>query len=293
MIKLIPDSNSKIKDMIFNTNVIAYYKSTCEKYTMGYVNTFITDMQTLITKLGILVANVDKDKPYISKCYTSIKYLCEKVLDNPNLIDTFEDIGLNSKGNENKHAISKNTNIDMQRCVSAYNNLVNRIADKYGLRELEKIIVRKNHQPSNNTKTSNNNFVKSPIQKSQTTQKKTGRPTETQTAKDENLKVKATLKKGEGRYEKGIFNKKEMINFILSISIENQNDLTIQKITAYIKGKDEKPYEKKISKNLDSITEFDLPTDIYGGNIEASIIVVYKIGLFKSKQIKITVSKNF
>ena len=43
----------------------------------------------------------------------------------------------------------------------------------------------------------------------------------------------------------------------------------------------------------DSTTEIDLPTSEFSGNIEASVVVTYKIGLFKTKQIKATVSKNF
>jgi hypothetical protein len=65
------------------------------------------------------------------------------VLDNPGLATTFNDIGLNKKGNQGKHDIAKNVNIDMLRCVTTYNNLVNRIADKYGLRSLKYMVVRK------------------------------------------------------------------------------------------------------------------------------------------------------
>ena len=78
------------------------------------------------------------------------------------------------------------------------------------------------------------------------------------------------------------------------VSIQNQEGLKISSITAYLKGKGDQ-LEKKLPAYLESTTEFDLPTDTYGGNIEASIVVVvvYKIGIFKTKQIKTTVSKNF
>jgi hypothetical protein len=128
MIKLIPNADAKIKQLIFENSVRAYYLSACERYAKGYVNAFITDMQILITKLGIMVSAVSNG-PSISYCYTSINYLCETVLDSPNLVSTFDDIGLNDKANHNKHSIAQNVNIDMLRCVTAYNNLVLRISD--------------------------------------------------------------------------------------------------------------------------------------------------------------------
>lgn len=288
MVKLAPDADAKIKKLIFENSVRAYYLSACERYAKGYVNAFITDMQILITKLGIMVSNVARG-PKIAYCYSSINYLCTTVLDNPGLIKTFDDIGLNDKGNHNKHTIAKNVNIEMLRCVTAYNNLVNRIADKYGLRSLEYMIIRKAHVEQSPHNQYNNNAIST---KPTPLQQKTGRPAESSSTVDGNLKLKATLERGDGRYTKGLFNKKRMVNFKLKVSIQNQEGLKISSITASIKGKGDK-FEKKLPTQLESTTEFDLPTDTYGGNIEASIVVVYKIGIFKSKQIKTTVSKNF
>ena len=295
MIRLISEADTKIKQLVYEDSVRAYYLSACERYAKGYVNAFITDMQILTTKLGIMVASVAAGpKTNISYCAQSISYLCSTVLDSPNLISTFNDIGLNDKGNHGKHDIARNVNIDMQRCVTAYNNLVNRIADKYGLRSLELMIVRKAHvdQPTYNAPRNVGNYAKPYTPKSAPVQHKTGRPAESGATVDGNLKLKATLEKGEGRYTKGIFNKKGMVNFKLRLSIQNQEGLKISSITAYLKGKGDQ-LEKKLPTYLESTTEFDLPTDTYGGNIEASIVVVYKIGIFKTKQIKTTVSKNF
>lgn len=295
MIRLIPGADAKIKQLVYENSVRAYYLSACERYAKGYVNAFITDMQILTTKLGIMVASVAAGpKTNISYCAQSISYLCSTVLDNPNLISTFNDIGLNDKGNHGKHDIARNVNIDMQRCVTAYNNLVNRIADKYGLRSLELMIVRKTHidQPAHNTPRNGGNYAKPYTPKPTPVQHKTGRPAESGATVDGNLKLKATLERGDGRYTKGIFNKKGMVNFRLRVSIQNQEGLKISSITAYLKGKGDQ-LEKKLPTYLESTTEFDLPTDTYGGNIEASIVVVYKIGIFKTKQIKTTVSKNF
>ena len=295
MIRLIPDADRQIKKNVFEKSVRAYYYSVCEHYSRGHVNAFISDMQILITKLGIMVASVSQGaKTRISYCAGSIKYLCETVLESPQMSATFKSIGLNAKGNKQKHDIATDVNIDMTRCVAAYNSLITGIANKYGLRSLENMIVRKSDNDRPAPKNPNAGRAPAPIpqNKKSPSPNKTGRPAESGATADDNLKVKATLEKGDGRYTKGLFNKKEMVNFKLRISIENYEGLRISSIVATIKGKDDK-LEKKLSTALKSTTEFDLPTRSYGGHIEASVVVVYKIGLFKSKQIKITVSKNF
>ena len=291
MIRLIQGADAKIKQLVFEDSVRSYYLSVCERYAKGYVNAFITDMQILITKLGIMVSSVaDGPRKHISYCAQSINYLCGTVLDNTNLIQTFNDIGLNNKGNDGKHTIARNVNIDMLRCVTTYNNLVTRIADKYGLRSLEYMIVRKAHTNQTSHPTPRNNTPYTP--KTAPTPHKTGRPAESGATVDGNLKLHATLEKGDGRYTKGLFNKKGMVNFKLKVSIQNQEGLKISSITAHIKGKGDQ-LEKRLPTSLQSTTEFDLPTDTYGGNIEVTVEVVYKIGLFKSKTIRATVSKNF
>ena len=142
MIRLVDNADAKIKELVFENSVRSFYYCACEHYANGYVNPFIDDMQKLVTKLGIMVSRVSNG-PSINYCYTAIHYLCGTVLDNPDLAKTFNDIGLNEKGNQGKHTIAKNVNIDMLRCVTTYNNLVNRIADKYGLRSLKYMVVRK------------------------------------------------------------------------------------------------------------------------------------------------------
>lgn len=117
-------------------------------------------------------------------------------------------------------------------------------------------------------------------------------PFERASGADGNLKIMASLEKGEGRYTKGLINKKQMMNFKLRISIQNQDGLKISAVKATLKGKNSF-VEKSLPTKLQSVTEFDLPTETFGGHIEAIIFVEYKIGLFKSKQMKLTISKNF
>ena len=289
MIRLVDNADAKIKELVFENSVRSFYYCACEHYANGYVNPFIDDMQKLVTKLGIMVSRVSNG-PSINYCYTAIHYLCGTVLDNPDLAKTFNDIGLNEKGNQGKHTIAKNVNIDMLRCVTTYNNLVNRIADKYGLRSLKYMVVRKSSSKKEAMpiKQSSNGAT---LTKSSMTKIKRP-PAETSATNDGKIQLKAHLERGEGRYTKGLFHKKGMVNFKLRVSIKNQEGLKILKAEAFLKGKGEQ-IQKKLPTLFESVTEFDLPTDDFGGHIEASVLVTYKIGFFKTKQIKATVSKHF
>lgn len=143
MIRLVSNADQKLHQLIYEKSARAYYLSVCEHYAKNHITCFTSDMQILITKLGIMISEISTTKQSICYCHTSLRFLCDTVLDNPALKNTFEDIGINQKGNEAKHRIAKQTNIDMQRCVTAYNNLVNRISDKYGLKSLKAMVVRK------------------------------------------------------------------------------------------------------------------------------------------------------
>lgn len=177
----------------------------------------------------------------------------------------------------------------MDRCVSTYNNLVNSIANKYNLPALKAMVVSKRAGAQKNVQ-KNNTPKQSPKQAPKP--KVNHNANEVATNNDERLRLHARLERGDGRYNKGIFNKRQMVNFKLTVSIDNPDDLKIQTVIATFKcGKN--TVEKKISKMEDSTTEIDLPTSEFSGNIEASVVVTYKIGLFKTKQIKATVSKNF
>lgn len=290
MIRLIPNADKKIQGMAYSKGVRACYNSVCERYAKGYEQMFISDIQMLILKLGAMINEVSTTPRQINYTATSIHYLCDTVLDKPHLEDTFDELEINNKGNKAKHSIETNS-IDMDRCVTTYNNLVNLIASTYHLPSLAKaMVVSKkisNSAPAAPTRTP----VPQPV--SQQKPKKSSHPNEFSTNADGNLKLCAELQNTKkDRYQKGLFRKTSMVNFLIKVTIGNPDNLKIVSVTAYFKC-GTNLVEKKLSTNNVSATEIDLETEKFSGNIEASVIVVYKIGLFKSKQIKATVSKNF
>ena len=294
MIELKPNANQKLKEMMYENGVRAFYLDVCEKYSKNFVQVFITNMQTLIAKLGMMISEVSTVRVRIDHCSQSIHYLCKTVLDNPSLENKFDKIGINGKANKGKHTRTTNS-IDMDMCVQTYNNLVSAIANKYNLHSLNDMIVKKKTQQTAAPVTN----ISAPQPKKPTTPKTSGatakknnHPDEFATTADEKLRLSARLERGDGRYQKGFLNKKSMINFLITISIDNPDNLKINSVTAYFKcGR--YTCERKLSTACNSTTEIDLETSKFSGNIEASVIAVYKIGLLKTKQIKSTVSKNF
>lgn len=294
MIRLIPGADIAVRKLSCEDSVREFHRNVCESYAREDTNTFINNMQILLTKIGIMIANVELGgENDISYCSQSIRYLCGAVLDDRSLARTFYDIGLNDKGNEGKHKIAKNVSIDMLRCVSAYNTLIVKIVKRYGLISLENMIVRKQEAKPLPTDKYGSVATASPVpQKSTRAQYKANIPPESQVASDEYLKVSVALEKGSGHYTKGVFNKKSLVNFKLNISIANGRGVRISNALAVVKGRGDH-MEKRLSRAAKSSTEFDLPANIYGGNVEITVIIGYRIAIFKNKQIRITVSKNF
>lgn len=288
MVGMISNANQKVKNLVMTKTVHEHYLSVCENYSKGILHVFNSGMQILITKLGIIIAKVSNG-PKISYCEESLKYLCGPVVNDSTLLEFFKYFKVNSNGNYEKHTISENENkSSMEHCVKAYNILVNRIIEKYKLYALKELIVKKISQQAKkqNLGTSNRNM---PLKRRSNIN---SHPQETATTIDEKIRLRAELENGEGRYVKGIFNKTKMVNFRLKVKIDNPNNLKISKVTAILRcGKHQT--EKNVSTAEQSVTDFDLPTSQYSGNIEVVVIAIYKIGFMRSKQIKTTVSKNF
>ncbi len=88
---------------------------------------FATDMQALITKLGIVIADaVDNEMPAVDTCLDALSFLCLDILEDENLLTDFNKTGLNTKANLSKH---ENTAVfvDFDRLTTLYHVLLNRL----------------------------------------------------------------------------------------------------------------------------------------------------------------------
>lgn len=186
--------------------VSAFYLDVCEKYSKGYIQTFITTLQTLITKVGIIISSVDYNGVAISYCSQSIEYLCKKVLDDERLFNKFSEVGINSKGNNGKHRI-ETQHINIDKAVSLFNTLINSIVNKYNLPSLKYLIIKKKstvNQKNNENYSSYYHRMYDAPKKNEVTRTplRSNNPNNTATTCDERIKLKADLKIGDRRYKK-------------------------------------------------------------------------------------------
>ena len=266
-VKLVKNANDAAKKLIHLDSVKGFYFGVTEKYINNYKQTFATDFQNLITKVGIIMSDISIGSPNISYCRTSIDFLCNTVLNSQKLYKEFDKLHINSQGNAAKHTLFV-TNPDIKGCVDLYNKVINEIVKKYKLPAFKDLLIVKKSKQQNE-----------------------GKPAEKGATTDVNFKLSVQLEKGEGRYKKGLFKKTNMINFKLITNLYNPKEYKVKSAVAILKcGKNKT--EKKIE-TKSSVTEFDLPTKEYSGQIEASVIVEYKIGITKTKTIKSTVSKFY
>lgn len=289
MIKLKQNADELIRNLISRKSVWAYYKSVCDNFTNGYENTFITDFQILITKIGISVSEVSNG-PRISNCYQSIKFLCVDVLENPEQMKTFYSLGINTKGNSGKHTIDEN-HIEMVRCVTFYNTFLISVSEKCGLPALKKLIIRKNKATPKHNYSVAEAIPRCDSSRSSLGTIKRGQHSSIQFSNsDENLTLTLEIATGNGKYEKGLIKKISMFNFKLKVKILNPSHFKISKLTAVITS------NKKSCMTMTPTTKFtevDLPTEKFGNKITITVTAVYKIGLLKQKKIQTSATRVF
>ena len=309
MITLKPNANATINKLCYEDSVIAFYYSVCENYANGYIQPFVTNMQTLITKVGIIMSTVSTKKVYISYCYGSIKYLCNTVLNKPELAKKFDQLGINEKGNKGKHSL-ENNKIDLNKAVQVFNELIESIVNKYNLPALKALLVTKRTKGNtnqNNQQQSYQSYYGSLMKPASQKNNHTPAPKANSTPKIKHAKEESTisdeldvslyvkLEKGKGYYTKGLFNKKKMLNVRLMVDFPTM-DYKFKSMTATFKCRGN-TFVKKIP-IVDEVyqttdMEVDLDASLFSGNITVTVVGVYKIGLFKTKQIRTTISKNF
>ncbi len=285
MINIVNGANQKVYQMVFEKSVSAFYLSVCERYSKGYTQLFITDLQNLITKVGIIMSEVSTSKKRISYCSSALDYLCNDVLNSNNLYKRFDEIGINAKGNIGKHSLKSNT-IDLDKTVIVFNSMIDNIANRYNLPALKKLLICK-RDSSNKAMT---NVIQT-TRKSQDQNKNTANPS-AQTS-DGNLILKTSLLKGPlGRYQKGIIKKTPMLNFRISLNIHGNRFYKIKEIEAQISSAHSR---KTISlpNQYESLTDVNLEAAQFSGKIKVVVILKYKISLLVTKEIKTTVSGIF
>ena len=123
------DANKTIAQELNEKSNVAYFKALCESVSKKYETLFASNMQTYITRIGIMVSNVSVNYEIRYNTYLgAIDFLCNDVLKNKTLYNMLRAIGINDEGNNGKHSI-KNINADIDECVRQYNRLIKGLVD--------------------------------------------------------------------------------------------------------------------------------------------------------------------
>ena len=141
-IKFIDNANQVVQREISKSEFVAVYKSTCENAERGFITVFSTTMQSLVTKLGLLISEVVIGPKILNYTYIgSINYLGLKILKNPVLLKHLQVTDINENANKVKHTLSSNSPIDIQDSIHQYNRLIQELINKCNLPSLSSIKI--------------------------------------------------------------------------------------------------------------------------------------------------------
>jgi hypothetical protein len=134
MIKLTNDANQKIQKLLEANEFIALHKAALEQIENKYTTIFTTTLQSIITKIGLMVSEVVISPKMTTSTYLgSIDYLGIKILKNPSRVNHLRITEINGNANLVKHTLNKIKNVNIEDSVEQYNRLINEIVKTLGL----------------------------------------------------------------------------------------------------------------------------------------------------------------
>lgn len=118
------------------------------------------------------------------------------------------------------------------------------------------------------------------------------KPLSKMTVRDSKVSVTAEILRGDGIVIKKrlLGNSEKVLNFDLELSIEDQGQ-TIKSISAFLKTKTQKLKLSGVKRGLNS---FDIALSMLSSpQIVVTVVVVYKVRLLTSKELKLKVTRNY
>ena len=293
--QLVQDASRKAHELIYMDNLQAAYKATMEHAVKKQKHSFALEFQALVTKISILI---DKllvyPKQHTSKTYLGgISYLCGKVLCDTELYDCLRNMGANSCGNTQKHNL-KNIEINIDFCVNAYNRLINNLVASLEVQELKKLIIGGLQQATysrlySGTKKYHHDLVK---ESNCGAKKHIGQrniASSAFTIKEGERSLSVEIVNGDGLIKKNLLSSKKYIHFGLNVKYSGTG--VLKSLKAEIPKLNGGVKRVSLNEGFNSISletsKFCFP------NIRVTVKAVIKLGLFTSKELKCTVSKNF
>jgi hypothetical protein len=139
MVNLINNANFKIKNLLEATEFVALHKAALEQIENKYNTLFTTTLQSIITKVGLMVSEVVISPKMITTTYLgSVDYLGFKILRNASIVKHLKVTEINGNANLVKHSLGSIKNVNIDDSVKQYNHLISEIVKTLGLSSLNK-----------------------------------------------------------------------------------------------------------------------------------------------------------
>lgn len=294
--QLVQDASRKAHELIYMDNLQAAYRATMEHAVKKQRHSFALEFQTLVTKISIIIDELlVYPKQHTPKTYLGgISYLCGKVLCDTELYDCLRNMGANFCGNTQKHNL-KDIEINIDLCVNAYNRLINNLVASLEVQELKKLIIGGLQQAAYSTSYSGTKkYYHDSVKESNCGMKKhIGQrdiANSAFTIKEGKRSLSVEIVNGDGLIiKKNLLSQKKYIHFGLKVKYKGTDVLKslkaeIPKLNGGVKS-------ISLNEGFNGISletsEFCFP------NIRVTVKAVIKLGLFTTKELKCTVSKNF
>ena len=118
-------ANDTIKKHIEATEFKEMHSAIKEDAIRGHKTTFVTNMQNIITKVGLIISEVSlTDRMQEGTFIGSINYLCNVVLKQQSLYNHLRASDINVNANRGKHTLESYTDVDIDECLHQYNRLI-------------------------------------------------------------------------------------------------------------------------------------------------------------------------
>lgn len=141
--KFVKKANKIAKKLIKKDNVQSPKKHALNAFVSKDVYLFSSQIQILITKIGLILSECSEDKKLqTGNSSDSLQYICKNVLNDPKLLSDILKTGINSAGNEAKHEI-KDYKIDLDRCLKLYNQMIKELVQKTKIKSFKKLQIEK------------------------------------------------------------------------------------------------------------------------------------------------------
>ena len=134
---------------LFSKSTCAAYKSLIESVNNSYQTRFVSDFQTYVTRLGLIINTIVENKNFYGKNHYPelLKYICKDILDNDYLYKNL--IRINSHANDVKHS-TKDINVDIKDYLIYYNSMIDKLKELSCCNSFEKCHICHKHPNSKN-----------------------------------------------------------------------------------------------------------------------------------------------